>query len=374
MATMAICTSKASITLLRQWFKSKTGLNISLQRVDPTRYLALPVLIEKFLEFESYIQKHIETLLATGRLSDVQKRFWLLWKTNPMVRGIALLLVKGKNQYLQPMMRVGNKTHSWTEWKSCLETTLKAATKMKNEESQELSDDVFKSFENLPLQDSKDVIQTNLRRFNVLLGDAIIFILQKWYGDIITSVDNGNKWIVATNRESERFVSILKLCLELSLNISELLINAYMRLRFCIFSFVKDVPEELHYSYIKKGRDDYNNHKTRKEVNSEKKQAYDKGMAISLEKFAQRSREQNIFRFIHDCGAPLEPKVPKKSGKEPKMSVTVDQLKEFLGKLKRHGLYDGEVNQRLKTDYLGILETQLMPQGATVFRTAYTKQ
>src|SRR4051812_49520047 len=98
--------------------------------------------------------------------------------------------------------------------------------------------------------------------------------------------------MVATNHESERLISILKLCLELSLNISELLINAYMRLRFCIFSFVKDIPEELHHSYIKKGRDEYNNHKTRKEVNSEKKQAYDKGMAISLEKFAQRSREQ----------------------------------------------------------------------------------
>jgi hypothetical protein len=40
--------------------------------------------------------------------------------------------------------------------------------------------------------------------------------------------------------------------------------------------------------------------------------------------------------------------------------VTVDDLKEFLGKLKRHDLYSGEVNQRLKDHFLIVIETQMM--------------
>jgi len=52
----------------------KTSLNISFQKVDATRYLSLPVLVEKFLEFEKFITIYMERALATNSLTDVQKK------------------------------------------------------------------------------------------------------------------------------------------------------------------------------------------------------------------------------------------------------------------------------------------------------------
>jgi hypothetical protein len=109
----------------------------------------LPVLIEKFFEFENYVVKFMESMLAADKLNDVQKRYWIIWKTTPLLRGIALFIVKAKNQYMQPLMKVGNSTHSWKEWKSCLEKILHTAAEMKHSRCVELSNDVLKSFVNL---------------------------------------------------------------------------------------------------------------------------------------------------------------------------------------------------------------------------------
>jgi hypothetical protein len=349
----------------------KTALNISFQNVDPTRYLALPVLIEKFFEFEKYIEKYMESMLAANEFTETQKRYWILWKTTPLLRGIGMFIVQAKNQYMQPLMRVGNSTHSWKDWKTCLEKTLNAAAEMKHSRCWKLSDDVLKSFPNLNIQLTMDTIRPIFRSFNVLLGNAIIFILNKWYGDIISSDDRSEKWIVATNRESERFISLLKICLEYSRNIREVIINAYLRLRFCKFSFAGEIPDSLHAVLIKEGRAKYDNHITRKKVNTIKKELHDKVMEVAIAKFAKRGREQRIFMFMCDSGAPVQLKMPKRAGKDAKMAVTVEQLKEFLGKLKRRNLYNGEQQQRVKDDYFAVIERVLMPQGAAVFRAAY---
>ena len=267
-------------------------------------------------------------------------------------------------------MRVGNKIHSWKEWKKYLEDTLNKATLMKRSQCTELSTEILKTFD-LPVNESNVTLRPVLHSLNVLLGNSIILVFLKWYGDIISSTDDNEKWIVATNRESERFISILKQCLDQSSHIKEVIINAYMRLRFLKFTFTNDIPQSLQSDLIKRGRELYNDATTRKEMNSIKKQHHDKCMEEALVKFQQKMREQRILAFMQDCGAEIQPKTGKKPGSAPKISVTVDNLKEFLGKLKRHDLYSGEVNQRLKDHFLIVIETQMMPKGSAFYRTAY---
>jgi len=139
--------------------------------------------------------------------------------------------------------------------------------------------------------------------------------------------DRQEKWIVATNRESERFISILKVCLELNRNIREVVINAYMRLRFCKFSFAADIPQSLHSDLIKKGRALYDGHITRKKVDAIKKELHDQAIEVAIAKFAKRLREQRVYVFMSNSGAPVHPKIPKRIGKETRMAVTVIQMK-----------------------------------------------
>ena len=270
-------------------------------------------------------------------------------------------------------MRIGNKTHSWKEWKKYLEDTLNKATLMKRSRCTELSDEILKTFD-VPMNLTNVTLRPILHALNILFGNSIIFVFVKWYGDIISSTDDGEKWIVATNRGSERFISILKQCLDQSIHIKDVIINAYMRLRFMKFTFTNDIPPDQHSDLIKKGRQLYNDSTTRKEMNLIKKEHHDKCMEAALMKFQKKMREQRILTFIHDCGAQIQLKSGKKPGIAPKIAITVDNLKEFLGKLKRHDMYGGEVNQRLKEDYLIIVETQLMPKGSAFYRTAYITQ
>lgn len=352
----------------------KPKLPVSFQNVDSTRYLSLPVLVEKYFHFEKYVNMYMEKELLANTLSDVQKRYWLLWKTSPVLRGIAKFVVLAKNEYMQPTMREGNNVHKWTAWKTYLENLLSKATAMRHSRCTDLADEIEKTFATLNLSGIGQTVRPILRKLNIVLGNAIIFVCQKWYGDIISSTDKSEKWIVATNRESERFISILKQCLHDSTHTRELIINAKMRLRFLNFEFVNLIPEDKQQEFIRTGRKLYDDHKTRKEVNAVKKEAHDKAVAEAMVKFAQKMRETSIFTFLQSCGAPVQPKLSKKPGKDPKLAVTVEGLKEFLAKLKRHSLYDGEVNQRTKNDYMVVVETVLMPRGATIFRPAYTNQ
>jgi hypothetical protein len=50
-------------------------------------------------------------------------------------------------------------------------------------------------------------------------------------------------------------------------------------------------------------------------------------MEVAIAKFAKRGREQRIFMFMRDSGAPVQLKMPKRAGKDAKMAVTVEQLK-----------------------------------------------
>jgi hypothetical protein len=70
-------------------------------------------------------------------------------------------------------------------------------------------------------------------------------------------------------------------------------------------------------------------------------------------------------------GAEIDAKPGKKPVKAPKVKVTIENMKDFLGKLKRHNLYAQEVNQKLKEDYLRIIEEILMPFGASSFTNAF---
>jgi hypothetical protein len=59
-------------------------------------------------------------------------------------------------------------------------------------------------------------------------------------------------------------------------------------------------------------------------------------MTEALEKFSKKMREQNIYIFMQDCGAPVQLKMSKKVGGLAKASVSVPDLKMFFGKSKRH--------------------------------------
>jgi hypothetical protein len=241
---------------------------------------------------------------------------------------------------------------------------------MKHSRCQVFTDDVLSSHPTFD-QGIKSPLRAMLQSMNKLLAHCVVFVTTKWYGDIISRGSEIDRWIVATNRESERFISILKQCLHVNENMRPVIINAYMRLRFLKFTFANDIPAEKHLELIRLGRDGYNESTTRKEVNIVKKEAYDKKMELELLKAQIKARGDNILKFMTDCGAEIEPKVGKNPGKASKVKATVENMKQFLGKLKRHKLYEAEVNQRLKDDYFRVIEDFLMPLGAKHFRNAY---
>jgi hypothetical protein len=65
-----------------------------------------------------------------------------------------------------------------------------------------------------------------------------------------------------------------------------------------------------------------------------KKELYDAKMAEAVLKSIEKAREEAILKFMMDCGVHIEAKPPKKEGGLPKRKVTVDDMKQFLGKLK----------------------------------------
>jgi hypothetical protein len=348
----------------------KTRLQASFQNIDDTRYLSLPVLIEKFLVFQPYIKKNVDLLFDSGKLTEVQKKYISLWKTSPLLHGIAKFLVMAKNEFMQPTMRIGNSTHSMKEWTEYLQTTLNKASSMKHERCHTYTNEIVNLFPELSPEE-KTSLGSILRCMNKHLAQCVHFILLKWYGDIITEGAKGDSWIVATNRESERIISIVKDKFVTCKHMKEVVINAYCRLRFLPFHFVHAIPKEQYLDYIRAGRDAYNEATTRKEINKVKKLAFDKEMAIVLEKYKKREAEASVFKFLVECGAELTAKQYTTEGKADRLDVTVAELQNFLGKLSRRGLYVGETTPRLKKDYIVIVQSFLMPLGASHFRSAY---
>jgi len=53
--------------------------------------------------------------------------------------------------------------------------------------------------------------------------------------------------------------------------------------------------------------------------------------------------------------------------------ATIEDLKEFLGKLHRRKLYEGPAQFPTKDKYYEFIEEKLRPQGADKFRVAYRK-
>lgn len=350
----------------------KTKFQISFQRTDHTRYLSLPNLIEKFFEFEKQIIHHMEALLSANELKDAPKRYWLLWRTSPRIRVVAKLVVEAAREIMHPMMKVGNATHSWLEWKALLEKILTKAGDRKHARCLKFSEQIIGEFPS-DFRMDKTHIQNFSKDLNKDLGSAVIFILEKWYGDIISSEGNEEKWIVATNRHGERFVGILKWCIDRSKHVRLVVICAYMMLRHCKFDFVHDIDKKLQYIYIKQGRELYNNAITRGEREAMQTDSRLKKLNIGIAKSSKMSRDDKILDFMKSCGFKVESRAGKgkKTLKTKKPTLTVKIMQDFLAKLKRRRLYDGDVNRKTREKQLETIEQVLMPQTARKFTSAF---
>ena len=358
--------------------KMKSDFTGTFQKFDKIRYLSLGNLLEKVFEFEDYINDFMAKSTLAKSLTQVQNDYWMMWKTEPLQRGIAKLVVLAKRDYMAPMMKTGNHSHSLKVWQNMIKTKLEKATEMKHARCHKLADEVSNSFAYLNLSPEKlSAMQTGLRSANRLLGEAIIFMIKKWYEDLLsvsTGPDGKDLWIVATNREAERYISILKYCLGLSPNISEVIINAYMRLRGMDFCFASEIPEKRYAWFIKKGTSLYNGKKTQLTIKLEKKVKTDAKLELDIQKTAQTMRGERIFQFIVDCGAPLQPKLSKKGNKPPKMNPTNDNVKDFILKMQRHGKYTSNDEMRNKESLYTIMETHFLPKGPASFNGVYTTQ
>lgn len=353
----------------------ETKLNVSFQNTDHTRYLSLSNLVEKFFEFETQITEHMETLMAANELTAPQLRYWLQWKTSTNLRIVAKLVVEAARDTMRSMMKLGNSTHSWLDWKGYLEGTLKKAADRKHFRDTKFSDEIISEFPKGDIKDKKRV-QDFAKDVNKDLGTAIISILEKWYGDVITSIGNEERWVVCTNRHSERFMFILKLCIRKSKHMRLIVICAYMMLRHCKFSFRYDIIETLQIIYIDQGRNLYNTAPTR--AIREKKVRYGRleQLKVGIVKSTKMSRDDKILKFMDSCGFKVAPPVAKgkKAKTVKKPSLTIDAMQLFFSKLKEKKIFTHPVKQGSREKHMIIIENELIPQTSAKFTSVFAKK
>jgi hypothetical protein len=337
--------------------KFKTKCTGSFEKCQTIRFVAVPNLFEKMIEFEEFIIPEFDDLQEAKRMTDPQDNAWTLWKTNPGVRMMAFLLVKLSNEFMKPMMEVGNKEHSFVKWREYLQKLLDSATKLKHSRCGDLSIFMKKRFENFGI--------TTGKRFYVLMSESITGVLRKWCLDIIES-DGGDRFIVCTNRESERYISIIKWALHKHPHIRHILILAYLKLQYCRFSFKWGIPSEFQIAFMQSGRNLYNNAKTHKEINTLKAEVYDQYLKIDLYKARAENIVGTIKTFILACGT-----VPSTEVKT--FSLTNKTMKDFLCKLKRHEIYSGKTNLT-KVEYHNVIVSEIMPKTAQGIRDALVEE
>jgi len=246
---------------------------------------------------------------------------------------------------LKKIMKKGNITHSCIEYENMLREVLNQISKLKKY-------DFKKEIELISFKKELDKKYTTINAkliFNCLL-DSSIFMLFKWDSNYISQKQNSSKseFIVASNRQAERYISSIKQQLNKNRNMKLIVIIGFCKLKNLSFQF-QHFPLELRIQMKKHGRNLYNNSITRKELNDQKAFLYFQELDENIEKKGKLDQLETIRSFlVHE------------ELLNSTQALTLAKMKEILKLLQNEGYYDGSLSIGNKEEHVKLFLNEIM--------------
>jgi len=331
-----------------EYYKVK---DCSINPINEVRYLSFCNLTENFVEYFDVIFEFIQKHQDAGLLTEVQQKYFKYLK-NPLIRLSLKMFEMLSNKILKKIMKTGNITHSCNEYQEMLKDILKNIQQLKMYDfNQELDSTSF----NNDLE--KRYTQLNAKIiFNSLL-DSTIFMLFKWDSNYIVP-DKGikNNFIVASNRQAERFISSIKQQLNKNRNMRLIVIISFCKLKNLNFKF-SDFSLEMRVHMKQMGRNIYNNSITRKEFDGQKAIYYFQQLDESIVKKKGMDEIDEIKTFlIHEEFI------------NSSESLTLAVMKRVLKVLHEEGYYSGKLSIGNKEEHVKLFRNEIMNIDFTEFK------
>lgn len=293
----------------------------NLQDIDSTRYLSYGNLAEILVDYDDFIMPYLMDIAKLkGKLSEftqIQQKYWVIYQ-NPVTFFVLDLLKMLKCDWVAPLMEFGNKNYDWNGFATQLQLAMKRVSNLKHIRINQIMERMNRRIRKWNLPYPTQITLEQIKSMYQFLGTTIQTTLNKWYDCELVELKE-NKFVVCSNRRSERYISIIKWSLGHCKNMRVILLQAHMRLRnLQDWSFEHNCPTELKQLFRKLGSDLYNHHITRDKVRKLKHDHYNQLLETRLSKQAIENREEPIQDLLVSLGY-LE------KGKK----VTCNVMKEF---------------------------------------------
>jgi hypothetical protein len=286
-----------------------------------SRYLSYGNLAEVLVNCDDFIMPYLkETGILKGKnavFTSVQQKYWELYQ-HPLTFFLLDLLKMLKVDWVAPLMKYGNTNYDWNGFAAQLQTALKKVSDLKHVRITQVIEKLNRRISKWNLRNSFQMTSDKIKSMYQFLGTTIQNTLNKWYSCEFIELKE-NKFVVNSNRLSERYISIIKWALGHCKNMRVVLLQSHLRLRNLeTWSFERDCPKDCKTRFRQLGSDMYNFHITREQVKKLKYDHYHELIEARLSKQHLENREEPIREFLVSLGY-----------LEQNKKVTVSAMREF---------------------------------------------